>query len=154
VNEASRVRVEAIPTDQQIENGHGEGQTGLKVDPNAMHDFHEMANGGQHGQDRFDDHALIMVEWLIHLQIGWISVFVVKAMIREDHGAIFVVLDERLKGAVMDIRRVTTPIDHLTEMVEQETQFAPTIQRRLEYPFLPICCSERPSRTGWINSIL
>ncbi len=49
MNEAVRVRLEAIPSDQQIENGHGKGQTSLEIGPNAMHDFFEMANGGQHG---------------------------------------------------------------------------------------------------------
>ena len=67
MNKAGWVRMKAIPTDQQVENGHGEGQTSFKVGPNAVHDFFEMANRGEHGENRFDNHALIVDEWLTHL---------------------------------------------------------------------------------------
>ena len=89
-----------------------------------MHDFLEMANGGQHGQNGFDNHAFIVAEWLTHLQIGRIALFGMEAMIGKDHRAIFDALDQRVKDGVMNIRCITTPIDHLTEMVEQEAELA------------------------------
>ena len=111
MNEGSRVRMKAIPTDQQVEKGHRKDQTSLKVDPNPVHDFREMANGGQHGQNGFDKHAFIMVEGLAHLQIGWVAFFGVEAMIGEDHGTIFEALDQRVKGTIMHIGHVTRPLD-------------------------------------------
>lgn len=124
MKKAGWVSMKAIPTDQQVENGHGESQTSLKVGPTTVQNFLEMANGGQHGQNGFDNHAFIVVKWRTHLQIGWIAVFSMKTMIRENDHAIFVALDQGVKGAVMDIGRITIPINHLAEMVEQETQFA------------------------------
>lgn len=118
------VRMEVLPTAQQVENGHRKGQTGLEVIPSTVYHLLEMANGGQHGKDRFDDHAFIMVEWLAHLQIGRITIFGMEAMIREDHRAIFAALDPRMKGTVMHICGVTIPVDHLADMLEQETQLA------------------------------
>lgn len=47
-----------------------------------------------------------------------------EAMIGENHGAIFEALDQWMKGSVMHIGRIILPADHLTQMVEQETQFA------------------------------
>lgn len=40
-----------------------------------------MANGGEHGQHGFNDHALIVIEGLSDLKIGWIAIFGVEAMI-------------------------------------------------------------------------
>ena len=67
MNETGWVWLEAIPTDQQIEHSHGKCQASLEALPDSMHDFFEMANRGEHGENRFDNHALIVDEWLTHL---------------------------------------------------------------------------------------
>jgi hypothetical protein len=46
-----------------------------------------------------------------------------KAVIGEDHCAVFIALDQELKGDIVDMGRIPLPIDHLAEMIEQETQF-------------------------------
>jgi hypothetical protein len=135
VNETVRIRLEAIPAHQQVENSHRKGQTSLEVVPNTVHHLFEMADGGQHGEHGFDDHAFIVGIGRTRLQIGGIACFGMKAQIGEDHGAILIASDQRLKGGVMDVGGVTLPIDHLTEMVEQETQLAPHNPAPIGQPF-------------------
>lgn len=121
MNEAGWVGLKAFPTNQQVEQGHCEGQSCLKISPSAVHDFLEMADGGQHGQYSFDNHALVVVERLTHLQVSRIASGGVKAMIGEHHRAIFEALDQGMKGSVMDIGRITVPANHLPQMIEQKT---------------------------------
>jgi hypothetical protein len=124
VNETRQVRMEPIPTGQQVENNHRKGQTGAEIIPNPVHHFLEMANGGQHRKDGFDNHVLIMVERLAHLQISRVPFFGMESMIREDRGAIYETLIQRMRVAIMHVGGVTVPVDHLGEMVEQERQLA------------------------------
>ncbi len=42
-HEARRVGLEAMPLDQHVEGGHGEGQTRLKIGPAPMHHLLHMA---------------------------------------------------------------------------------------------------------------
>jgi len=47
-HEARRVGLKAVPLDQHVEGGHGEGQTRLKIRPAPMHHLLQMADERQH----------------------------------------------------------------------------------------------------------
>src|SRR6266536_1129622 len=42
-HEARRIRLEALPLDEHIEGRHGEREPGVKIRPDPMHDFLEVA---------------------------------------------------------------------------------------------------------------
>ena len=44
-----------MPLDEDIKGGHGEGEAGVEVLPDAVHDFLEMAHDGEHGEHRLDE---------------------------------------------------------------------------------------------------
>ena len=48
MNEAIRIRVEAIPLNQQVISCHCEGQASFEVLPDTMQYLLEMTYGGQH----------------------------------------------------------------------------------------------------------
>src|SRR5215813_12271224 len=58
-HETRRVGLEAIPLDEDIKGGHGEGQARLKIGPAPMHDLFEMANERQHREHRLDEHTVL-----------------------------------------------------------------------------------------------
>ena len=58
-HEARRVGLKAMPLDQDIEGGHGEGEPGVKIRPDPVHDFLEVAHEGQHRQDRLYQDAIL-----------------------------------------------------------------------------------------------
>src|SRR5215510_4619639 len=57
-HQTRRVGLEAIPLDEDIEGGHGEGQARLKIGPAPVHDLFEMANERQHREHRLDEHTV------------------------------------------------------------------------------------------------
>jgi hypothetical protein len=122
MNEAGRVRLETIPTDQQVKNSHRKSQTSLEVSPITMGNLLEMANSSQHGKDRFDNHTLIVVKRFANLEIGRIALFGMEPKIGENNRTAFETLDQRMKSGVMDISLITISANHLAEMIEQEAQ--------------------------------
>ena len=57
-HEARRIGLEAMPLDQHIEGGHGERQPGVKIRPDPVHDFLEVAHNSQHREHRLDEHTV------------------------------------------------------------------------------------------------
>ena len=45
-HEARRIGLETMPLDEDIKGGHGEGEAGVEVLPDSVHDFLEMAHDG------------------------------------------------------------------------------------------------------------
>src|SRR5215831_9265833 len=58
-HETRGVEPEAMPLDQHVEGGHGEGQARLKIRPAPMHHLCEMANERQHREHGLDEHAVL-----------------------------------------------------------------------------------------------
>ena len=58
-HEARRSGLETIPLDQYVEGGHGEGEPGVKIRPDPVHDLFEMADECQHREHRLDEHTVL-----------------------------------------------------------------------------------------------
>src|SRR5215510_6660719 len=58
-HEARRIGEEAMPLDEDIKGSHSEGEAGVEVLPDSVHDFLEMAHDGQHGEHRLDEHTVL-----------------------------------------------------------------------------------------------
>src|SRR5881409_82 len=82
-HEARRIGLEAMPLDQHIEGGHGECQTRLKIRPHSVHDFLEMANQGQHRQDRLHEDAILPLSPLTQFEVDGIALGRMKGGITE-----------------------------------------------------------------------
>src|SRR5262245_6115309 len=68
-HETRGVGPEAMPLDQHVEGGHGEGQARLKIHPAPMHHFFEMANERQHREYGLDEHAVLPLAALTQFEI-------------------------------------------------------------------------------------
>ncbi len=58
-HEARRIRLEALPLDEHIEGRHGEREPGVKIRPDPMHDFLEVADERQHGEHGLHQHTVL-----------------------------------------------------------------------------------------------
>src|SRR6266446_7339062 len=58
-HQARRMGLEAMPLDQDIEGGHGEGEPGVKILPDPVHDFLEVADDGQYREHRLHQHTVL-----------------------------------------------------------------------------------------------
>src|SRR5262245_39808305 len=72
-HEASRVGEEAMPLDEHVEGGHGEGETCLEIRPAPMHDLLEVAHDGQHGQDGLHEDAILPRAAWTQCEVGRIA---------------------------------------------------------------------------------
>lgn len=89
MNETIPVRLKSMPVGQQIESSHGESQPSSEIMPAPVHHLFEMAYGGQHGEDSFNDHALVIGVTLTDLQIGWVILPGIEAMIGKNDRFLF-----------------------------------------------------------------
>src|SRR5215831_4769808 len=78
-HKARRIGLEPMPLNQHIEGGHGEGQTRLKIRPAPMHDFLEVADQGEHRQDRLYQHTVLPLATLTQFEVGGIPLRGMKA---------------------------------------------------------------------------
>ena len=72
-HEARCVGLEAMPLDQHIEGGHGEGQARLKICPAPMHHLLQMADQRQHGEHRLHQHAVLPLAARTEFEVGGIA---------------------------------------------------------------------------------
>src|SRR5215510_15671181 len=84
-HEARRVGLEAMPLDQHIEGGHGEGQTRLKIGPAPMHHVFEMADQRQHREHRLHEHTILPLAPLTQFEIARIPLCGMEAGVAEDN---------------------------------------------------------------------
>ena len=71
-HEARRSGLETIPLDQYVEGRHGEGEPGVKIRPDPVHDLFEMADECQHREHRLDEHPVLPRAALTQFEVGWI----------------------------------------------------------------------------------
>src|SRR5215468_3840746 len=84
-----RVGVEAMPLNEDIEGGHGEGQTRLKIGPAPMHDLFEMADERQHREHRLHQYTVLPLPPLTQFEIGGIAFCSMEAGITQDNHLFF-----------------------------------------------------------------
>ena len=113
-----------IPLNQYIEHSQGKSQTGLEVFPNSVHDFFEVVNQGQHRKHGFDQHPIVPSASFTDLEIRWIPFFGMESLICQDNYDLFIAFDQRLEGRVMNMGRIPIPGYDLSELVEDQAEFA------------------------------
>src|SRR6476620_1328339 len=59
MHEAVLVSTQAVPLDQQVEQGHSIGKMSLEVAPHPVPHTLEVAHSCQHGEDRLDQHTRV-----------------------------------------------------------------------------------------------
>jgi hypothetical protein len=72
-DEASRIRLEAIPLDEHIEGGHGEREPGVKRRPEPVHDVLAVTHDSQHRQDHLDEDAILPLATLTEFEVGGVA---------------------------------------------------------------------------------
>jgi hypothetical protein len=87
-----------------------------------MHNLLEMTNRGQHGEDCFNDHVLILLIPFADLEIGWITLSGKEAMVGKGHGLIFNAGNQGMKMSVIDICCGTIPASDQYEVVKYVTR--------------------------------
>src|SRR5262244_86516 len=97
-HEARRVGLEAVPLDQHIEGGHGEGQTRLKISPAPMHHVFEMADERQHREHRLHEHTILPLPPSTQFEVGGIALSGMEAGVTQDNHLSVNVANEPLKG--------------------------------------------------------
>src|SRR5262245_28727391 len=124
-HEARRVGLEAVPLDQHIEGGHGEGQTRLKIGPAPMHHVFEMADQREHREHRLYEHTILPLAPLTQFEIARIPLGGMEAGVAEDNHALVKLPNEPLKGVIRHIGRSTRPPHDQSPLIEQQTEFPP-----------------------------
>src|SRR5215510_7594014 len=122
-HEARRVGLEAMPRDQHIEGGHGEGQTRLKIGPAPMHHVFEMADQRQHREHRLHEHTILPLAPLTQFEIRRIALGSMEASITQDNHLLLKLPYQPLKGVIRDIGGVTGPGHHQPPLIEEQTEF-------------------------------
>src|SRR5262245_2781163 len=99
-HEARRVGLEAVPLDQYIEGGHGEGQTRLKIRPGPMHHVFEMADKRQHREHRLHKYTILPLAPLTQFEIRRIALGSMEASITQDNHLLLKLPYQPLKGVI------------------------------------------------------
>src|SRR4029453_5868793 len=72
-HEARRIGAPAMPLDEDIKGGHGEGEAGVERLPEAVHDFLEMAHHREPREHRPHQHAVLPLAALTEFEVGGIA---------------------------------------------------------------------------------
>src|SRR5882724_8554041 len=83
-HETRRVGLEAMPLDQDVEGGHGECQTRLKIRPAPMHHLLQMADERQHREHRLHEHTVLPLATLTQFEIARIALGGMEAGVAQD----------------------------------------------------------------------
>ena len=76
-----------MPLDEDIKGSHGEGEAGVEVLPDSVHDFLEMAHDGQHGEHRLDEHTVLPLAPLTQFEIRRVHLGGMEGGITQDRVA-------------------------------------------------------------------
>ena len=128
-DEARRIGLEAMPPDQYIEGRHSEREPGVEIRPHAVHDPLKMADHGQHGEHRLHQQAVLPLPALTEFEVGGIACRRMEGGIAQDNHTPIKLLNQPLKGVIRDIGGGTRPSHDQPPLIEQQTEFPPTIQR-------------------------
>ena len=86
-----------MPRSQDIKEAHGEGKPSLELRPGSMKDLLKAGNGGQHGEDGLDDHALIPGALGADFEVGWVASGGVKMRLSHETIGQVLMADEQPK---------------------------------------------------------
>jgi Transposase DDE domain len=123
-HEARRVGLKAVPLDQHIEGGHGEGQARLKIRPAPMHDLLQMADERQHREHRLNEHTILPLAPRTQCEIRRIALGSMEAHITQDNHPFLNLPNQPLKRVIRNIGRGTCPPHDQPPLIEQQTEFA------------------------------
>ena len=85
----------------------------------------ETTDPRQHRENRFDTHAVIPFASLTDSQIGRMPALPDKMPVAKHHHLVSDPINQALKSAaIVDISRITSPVHHQAEMIDQQTQLA------------------------------
>ncbi len=127
--EARRMGLEAIPLCQHIQRRNGKRESRMAIRPDAVHDFFEMADHGQHRQHRFDEDAVLPLPTLAQFAGRGIALRRMGGDSTQDHHALFKLPNEPLQGVIRDLGGGTLPRHNQPPLVQHQSQSPPTIHR-------------------------
>ena len=94
-----------------------------------MHHLLEMADQRQHREHRFHKHAVLPLAALTQFEVARIPLGGMEGGIAQDNHLFFKLANQPLKGLIRDIGGRTLPRHDQPPLIEQQTEFPPTIQR-------------------------
>jgi hypothetical protein len=106
-----------MPLDEDIKRGHGEGEAGVEVLPDSVHDFLEMAHDGEHGEHRLDEHTAPLLAARTQFEVRRVPLGGMEGGITQDDHASVDLPNQPLKGIIGDIGRCTVPPYHQAILV-------------------------------------
>ena len=75
-----------MPLDEHIEGGHGEREPCVKIRPDPVHDFLEVADDGQHREHRLHQHTVLPRAPRTQFEVGRIALGGMEGrIIQDDH---------------------------------------------------------------------
>jgi hypothetical protein len=122
MNDTVRASAETIPLNQKVISCHRESQASFEIMPETMQNFLEMTYSGQHGEDSFNDHALIILIPFANLEIRWVTFSGKETMVGKGHRLIFKADNQRVKMGIIDIGCGTIPASNQAKVVQKETE--------------------------------
>src|SRR5712692_1520541 len=131
------VSLQAMPLDQHIKGRHSESEACLEILPDPMHDFLEVADQGQHREDRLNQHAVIPRAALTQFEVGRIPRGGMEGRITEDNHALVKLPNQPLKGLIRHVGCPTIPRHHQPPLVQHQTQFAADNPAMIREAFAP-----------------
>ena len=87
-----------MPLGEHIEGGHGEREPGVKIGPDPVHDFFEMADERQHREHRLDEHTVLPRAALTQFEVAGIPLRGMEGGITQDNHLFFTLPHQPLKG--------------------------------------------------------
>ena len=124
-HEARRGGLEAMPLDQDIEGGHGEGEPGVQIRPDPVHDLLAVADDGQHGEPRVSQHTVLPRAPRTQCEVGGSACSRLERGITQDNQASVPWSHEPLQGGLGAMGGGTRPPPDAPPLMEQETACAP-----------------------------
>ena len=128
-HEASRVGPEAMPLDEHMEGRPGERQTSVERRPDPMHRLLERAAQRQPRQPRRHQQAVIPLAALTEGEVAGSPLRGLAGGIAQDEHPCFARAHQPLQGGIHDMRGGPLPRDDQARLVQQPTEFPPSIQR-------------------------
>ena len=116
--EARCVRLETMPLDQHIEDGHSEREPRLKIRPPAVHDFLEVADEREHRKDRLHQHTILPRAARTQFEVGRIAFRGMEGGITQDNHTSIKLLNQPLKGIIRDVRGGTRPSHDQSPLIQ------------------------------------
>src|SRR4030095_11605718 len=113
------------PPRQEIKYRHRPGDACTEVGPHAMAHFPAMADGSEHRQHRFYQHARVPGATRTDFHIDGIARLRMEHRIRQDNHLTVKLGNQRLKMRVMDIGRGTIPGTDKAPLVQDKSKLSP-----------------------------